>query len=165
MYGDKSSIIQISSTVPAEFLIRLIENANVLFGSSIWCQLSSQTQIPTQRPDAPFNQHDPVTIFLSSRFRWKDSPTEALSHQRELDSCHRSYDKNGKRSSRSAAVVPDYPGTNATEPRSQANRIYIALATAFALRAIPRKQCPRKLTNKEHHKCCWFTSTHLFTRR
>jgi hypothetical protein len=107
----------------------------MLFGWSISVPTVKSNPIPTQRGNA----HDPVNIFRLLNLGGKTAQELAIVAPSRIDSCIELMQNTEISISRSAAVVPDYPGTNATEPQSQANRIFI-LALTTACYAIPRKQ-------------------------
>jgi hypothetical protein len=143
MYGDKMHRDpNFRSTVPAEFLDsidRKCECAIRLVHLGANCE--AKLQIPTQRPNAPFNQHDPVTIFRALDLGGKTAQEMAImSHQRELIRAIKVMTKTENVHLTQCRCGSRLPW-NHTEPRSQANRISTSYLTiAFCAGAIPRKQ-------------------------
>jgi hypothetical protein len=83
-----------------------------IFGWSI-STLSSQT--PHSETKRSGKRHDPVTVFLDLGGKTAQE-LAIMSHHQELIRAIEVMQKTKISISRSAAVVPDYPGTNVTTP-------------------------------------------------
>jgi hypothetical protein len=129
------------------------------------CQV--KLQIPTQRRNAPVNPSDPVTIFRNLNLGGKTVQELAImSRQRELiraievmqktENIHLTQCRCGSRLPWNQCHGVPVPGQSNLYVQPEDNGL-------LNWRYSPKATCPCKLTNKEHYKCCWFTSS-PFTR-
>jgi hypothetical protein len=165
MYGEMGR--RSRTPVPAEnleFLDRNCECAIRLVHLGANCQV--KLQIPTQRGNAPVNPKDHVTIFRALDLGGKTAQELAImSRQRELiraievmqqpENIHLTQCRCGSRLPWNQCHGAPVPG--------QSN-LYIESDNRLLRdwRYSPKASCPCKLTNKEHYKCCWFTSTPFY---
>jgi hypothetical protein len=144
-YGEMERHFQMTRneiTELSEIGDRICECAIQLVHLGADCQVT--LQIPAaQRRNTPVNPQDPTTKYRTYNFGGKTARELAgISRRRELIRAIEVMQKQKAFISRSAAVVPDCPLVNATELRSQVNRIFILdLTTAgVCFGVFPRKQ-------------------------
>jgi hypothetical protein len=127
------------------------------------CQV--KLQIPAQRRNTPVNRQDRVAAFRTLNFGGKTAQELArLSCRRELicvielmqktESVHLTQCRCGSRLPWNQCHGAPVPG--------QSNLYVGGDNERLQWRYSPKAMCPCKLTNKEHYKCCWFTSTPIY---
>jgi hypothetical protein len=123
---------------------------------------SVKLQIPAQRPNPLVNPKDLVTAYQYLNFGGKTARELAsISRRRELihaielmqkpENVHLTQCRCGSRLPWNQCHGAPIPG--------QSNLYIRADSWPVFWRYSPKAACPCKLTNKEHYKCCWFTST------
>jgi hypothetical protein len=164
MYGEMERRTPIfRRTVPAEVLDTIDQNCQcairlVYLGAN--CQV--KLQLPTQRGNAAIGLDDPVTLFRFLNLGGKTAQELAImSHQRELiraielmqkpENRHLTQCRCGSRLPWNQCHGAPAPGQSDSYTESDDGRL--------RWRYSPKATCPCKLTDKEHYKCCWFTST------
>jgi hypothetical protein len=127
------------------------------------CQV--KLQIPAQSRNASVHPKDPVDAFRLLDFGGKTAQELAgISRRQELirdielmqkeENLHLTQCRCGSR-------LPWYQCHGAPIP-GQSNLCIRADDGILRWRLSPKAACPCKLTNKEHYKCCWFTSTPFY---
>jgi hypothetical protein len=141
-----------------DYVPLLIEFANV----KIW-----SISVPTVKsnPRSPLNPSDPVSSYQALNFGGKTAQQLAsISRQRELiravelmqnsENVHLTQCRCGSRLPWNQCHGAPVPGQS---------DLYIGRDNERRRwRYSPKAMCPCYLTNKEHYKCCWFTSTPIY---
>jgi hypothetical protein len=127
------------------------------------CQV--KLQIPSQTPNAPVNPDDPVTTYQALNFGGKTAQELAnMSRRRELiraievmqkpENVHLTQCRCGSRLPWNQCHGAPVPGQS---------KLYIENDDgSLKWRYSPKAMCPCFLTEKEHYKCCWFTSSPIY---
>jgi hypothetical protein len=153
--------------MPAEVrdaLARKCECAIRLVHLGANCQV--RLQIPTQRRNATRSLYDPVTIFRALNLGGMTAQEMAImSHQRELiraielmqkpENSHLTQCRCGSRLPWNQCHGAPVPGQSGLCIVARDNQL-------LHWRYSPKASCPCELTNKEHYKCCWFTSNPIY---
>jgi hypothetical protein len=124
------------------------------------CQV--KLQIPAENPNSPVHDHDPVKAFRISELDGMTAQELAIkSRQPELiramevmqkmENIHLTQCRCGSRLPWNQCHGAPVPG--------QSNLYIEADNGPLCWRYSPKALCPCKVTNNEHYKCCWFTST------
>jgi hypothetical protein len=127
------------------------------------CQV--KLQIPAQSRDTPVNPKDPVNAYRSLEFGGKTAQELAgISGLRELicaielvqkaESVQLTQCRCGSRLPWNQCHGAPVPG--------QSNLYIEGDDGRLQWRSSPKARCACKLTNKEHYKCCWFSSTPIY---
>jgi hypothetical protein len=127
------------------------------------CQV--KLQIPAQSRNASVHPEDPVVAFRMLKFDGKTAQELAgISRQQELiraielmqkpENVHLTQCRCGSRLPWNQCHGAPIPG--------QSNFCIRADEGHPMWRHSPKARCPCHLTNKEHYKCCWFTSTPFY---
>jgi hypothetical protein len=143
---------------PAEIydgIDRICECAVRLVHLGANCQV--KLQIPAQRRNAPLIPNDPGSTYRALNFGGKTAQELAgLARRQE--------------SIRAIELMRKTENVHLTQcrcgcrlPWNQCHGAYIEHDNGrLCWRYSPKAMCPCKLKNKEHYKCCWFTSTPLY---
>jgi hypothetical protein len=127
------------------------------------CQV--KLQLPAQTRNTPVNPNDQVAIYRSLNLGGKTAQQLAsMSRRRDLirvielmqktENVHLTQCRCGSRLPWNQCHGAPVPGQSDLyiEPDNE----------RWRWRYSPKAPCPCKLTNKEHYKCCWFTSTPFY---
>jgi hypothetical protein len=160
MHGDKTHRDPVMPTEVLDNLDRVCECAIQLVYLGANCQV--KLQIPAaQRRNTPVHLADVNANFRALNFGGKTAQELAnISCRRDLiraielmqkpENIHLTQCRCGSRLPWNQCHGAPIPG--------QSN-LYIEGEPRLRWRLSPKATCPCKLTNKEHYKCCWFTST------
>jgi hypothetical protein len=122
-------------------------------------------QIPAQRRNAPMNPNDPVNAYralnlggktvqqLASMSRRRDL-IRAIELMQKTENVHLTQCRCGSRLPWNQCHGAPIPGQSNLNTKADNGRL--------CWRYSPKAMCPCELTNKEHYKCCWFTSTPFY---
>jgi hypothetical protein len=168
MYGDMQRLDpNFRRVMPAkafEELDRLCECAIQLVHLGANCQV--KLQIPAQRRDVPVNPFDPVTGYRAHNFGGKTVQELASI------SCHRELIRAIELMQTSESIDLTQCRCGSRMPWNQCHGAPVPGQSKLCIldddngrldwRYSPKAMCPCKLTNKEHYKCCWFTSTPFY---
>jgi hypothetical protein len=148
---------------PYDIIDRICECAIRLVRLGANCQV--KLQIPAQTLNAPVNPDDPVAAYQALNLGGKTAQQLAsISNRRELiraielmqkpENVHLTQCRCGSRLPWNQCHGAPVPG--------QSDLYIQADDGSLQWRYSPKAACPCNLTNKEHYKCCWFTSTPLY---
>jgi hypothetical protein len=163
MVGDKERRGRSAPAQALDSINRVCECAIRLVYLGANCQV--KLEIPAQRRNTPFNPDDLVTTYRALNFGGKTAQELAsMSRQRELiraielmhkpENVHLTQCRCGSRLPWNQCHGAPVPG--------QSNLFYEGGNGRLRWRFSPKAACPCKLTNIEHYKCCWFTSTPFY---